>query len=105
MISGAKAQYQGTGTIDREGNYGFMLTVIDGQVDGGEDTFRMKIWDEGHPMRSSTTISWEPLRAARSDDGPWGRQYRDPRRREQLRCTQPVVRQPVSSERRLPRQC
>lgn len=48
VISGARAQYKGWGTINGQGDYGFLLTAIDGQVDGGggEDRFRLKIWDE-----------------------------------------------------------
>ena len=34
VITGAKAQCQGTGTINNAGNFGFKLTVIDGQVIG-----------------------------------------------------------------------
>jgi len=46
VIAGARAQYKGTGTINGEGEYGFMLTAIDGQVNGGGcvDKFRIKIW-------------------------------------------------------------
>ncbi|WMW25156.1 PKD domain-containing protein [Methanolobus sediminis] len=43
VIAGQKAQYKGTGTINGEGNYGFMVTAID--ADDG-DKFRMKIWDK-----------------------------------------------------------
>ena len=48
MVSGAKAQCQGSGTINGTGNYGFLLTIIDGQAPGGggTDKFRMKIWDK-----------------------------------------------------------
>ena len=48
VIAGAKAQYKGTGTINGVGNFGFMLTVTDGQVSGGgrADKFRNKIWDK-----------------------------------------------------------
>lgn len=48
VISGAKAQYKGTGTINNGGSYGFMLTAIDGQINGGggTDKFRIKIWDK-----------------------------------------------------------
>jgi outer membrane protein assembly factor BamB len=48
VIAGARAQYKGTGTINGEGNYGFMLTAIDGQSQGGggADKFRIKIWDK-----------------------------------------------------------
>jgi len=47
VISGSKAQFKGYGTINGEGEYGFMLTVIDGQLknDGTSDKFRIKIWD------------------------------------------------------------
>jgi subtilisin family serine protease len=47
VISGARAQYKGTGTINGAGNYGFMLTAIDGGLLGGgqPDRFRIKIWD------------------------------------------------------------
>lgn len=47
VIAGAKAQYKGTGTINGLGNYGFILTATDGQINGGGDIdkFRMKITD------------------------------------------------------------
>jgi hypothetical protein len=47
VIAGARAQYKGTGAIDGEGDYGFLLTAVDGQVagGGGVDRFRIKIWD------------------------------------------------------------
>jgi hypothetical protein len=46
VVSGARAQYKGVGTINGAGNYGFLLTAIDGQLKGGggTDKFRMKIW-------------------------------------------------------------
>jgi hypothetical protein len=49
VIAGARAQYKGTGTINGSGEYGFLLTVIDGQINGGGgiDKFRIKIWDKG----------------------------------------------------------
>lgn len=48
VIAGARAQYKGTGTINGEGEYGFMLTAVDGQINGGggSDKFRIKIWDK-----------------------------------------------------------
>jgi titin len=48
VVAGARAHYKGEGTINDAGNYGFLLTVIDGQVNGGggTDKFRMKIWDK-----------------------------------------------------------
>jgi hypothetical protein len=48
VVSGAKAQYKGSGTINGAGNYGFLLTATDGQVTGGggTDKFRIKIWSK-----------------------------------------------------------
>ena len=47
VIAGAKAQYKGTGTINGKGSYRFMLTAIDGKINGsgGVDKFRIKIWN------------------------------------------------------------
>ena len=47
VVAGARAQFKGEGTINGAGNYGFMLTAIDGQINGGggADKFRIKIWD------------------------------------------------------------
>lgn len=47
MISGPEAQHKGLGTINGSGEYGFLLTANDGQVNGGGevDRFRIKIWD------------------------------------------------------------
>jgi len=47
VVSGAKAQYKGSGTINGSGDYGFLLTATDGQVTGGGgvDKFRIKIWN------------------------------------------------------------
>jgi len=48
VVAGARAQYKGTGTVNGSGDYGFMLTAIDGQLNGGggADKFRIKIWDK-----------------------------------------------------------
>jgi hypothetical protein len=48
VIAGARSQFKGTGTINGSGNYGFMLSAVDGQVNGGGgiDRFRIKIWDK-----------------------------------------------------------
>jgi uncharacterized repeat protein (TIGR01451 family) len=45
VVSGARAQYKGVGTINGAGNYGFLLTAIDSQINGGGnvDKFRIKI--------------------------------------------------------------
>ncbi len=48
MVSGARAQFKGVGTINGAGTYGFLLTAIDGQLNGGggTDKFRIKIWEK-----------------------------------------------------------
>jgi len=48
VVSGPKAQYKGTGTINGTGDYGFLLTATDGVLPGGGgvDRFRIKIWDK-----------------------------------------------------------
>lgn len=48
VVSGARAQYKGWGTINGAGDHGFILTAIDGQVagGGGSDKFRIKIWQK-----------------------------------------------------------
>jgi hypothetical protein len=50
VISGAKARYHGTGSVNGTPGYGFELTAWDGQVTGagGVDRFRIKIW-QGNP--------------------------------------------------------
>jgi probable HAF family extracellular repeat protein len=46
VVSGARAQYKGIGTINGTGNYQFLLTAVDGAISGGggKDRFRIKIW-------------------------------------------------------------
>ncbi len=48
VVSGARAQYKGSGAINGMGDYGFILTAVDGQITGsvGVDKFRMKIWNK-----------------------------------------------------------
>ncbi|MGH3651314.1 MAG: Ig-like domain-containing protein, partial [Acidimicrobiia bacterium] len=47
VVAGARGQFKGVGTIDGAGDYGFLLTAIDGARSGGGgvDKFRIKIWD------------------------------------------------------------
>ncbi|HEX9958624.1 MAG TPA: T9SS type A sorting domain-containing protein, partial [Fibrella sp.] len=53
-VAGARAQFKGTGTINGTGDYGFLLTAIDGKLNGGGgvDKFRIKIWNKttGDPV-------------------------------------------------------
>ena len=47
VVAGKKAMYKGVGTINGEREYKFMLSAIDGDLQGGDgiDMFRIKIWD------------------------------------------------------------
>jgi hypothetical protein len=47
VVTNAKAQLQGSGTIAGAGPYEFSLTVVDGDAvsGGGKDRIRMKIWE------------------------------------------------------------
>ena len=45
IVSGPRSQFMGTGTINGAGEYGFFISVIDGKISGGEDLFRIMIWD------------------------------------------------------------
>jgi hypothetical protein len=48
VVAGRSAKYKGIGTINGGGDYAFMLTAIDGDLQGGGgvDRFRIKIWDK-----------------------------------------------------------
>ena len=42
MVSGSRAQFKGSGQLNGSGDYGFLITAIDGTT----DEFRIKIWDK-----------------------------------------------------------
>jgi hypothetical protein len=47
VVTGDKGQLRGSGTINDAGDYGFLLTVVDGGTPGAAgDRLRMKIWDK-----------------------------------------------------------
>lgn len=48
VVSGARAQYKGAGTVNGRTGYSFLLTAVDGTVSGGggTDAFRIKITDD-----------------------------------------------------------
>jgi hypothetical protein len=41
VVSGSKAQYKGTGTVNGASGFSFMITAVDGST----DKFRMKVWN------------------------------------------------------------
>jgi len=47
VVAGSRAQFKGYGTVNGAGDFGFLLTAIDGHLNGGggTDAFRIKIWD------------------------------------------------------------
>jgi len=47
VAAGSKGQVRGTATINQAGSFGFLLTVVDGQLPGGGgvDRVRLKVWD------------------------------------------------------------
>ena len=70
VIAGAKAQFKGTGTINGEGNYGFMITAIDADINNNdshtEDKFRIKIWDKNN----ADTVVYDNKMGAADDADP-----------------------------------
>jgi hypothetical protein len=57
VISGAKGQYKGYGTINGAGNYRFVLTIEDGDLKGtGIDKFRIRIWGDGSDLGGSGVV-------------------------------------------------
>jgi hypothetical protein len=48
VVSGYKAQYRGTGTVNGVAGYRFLVTVIDGKQagGGGVDRIRLKVWSD-----------------------------------------------------------
>ena len=50
VIAGHKAMYKGIGTINGDGNFGFMISAIDEKLtpNTAVDMFRIKIWDKNN---------------------------------------------------------
>ena len=50
VVAGHKAMYKGTGTVNGDGDYGFLLSAIDADINQSDafevDRFRIKIWDK-----------------------------------------------------------
>jgi hypothetical protein len=67
VVSGPKSQYKGSGTINGNGNYGFILTAVDGEIAGGGgiDKFRIKIWD-----KTTDNIIYDNQMGATDDSSP-----------------------------------
>ena len=61
VVAGTKAQFKGSGTINGTGNYGFMLSA----VDGSPDKFRIKIWD-----KATGIVVYDNMFGAGDDSSP-----------------------------------
>jgi hypothetical protein len=68
VVAGRKAMYKGTGTINNQGNYGFILSAIDGNLQGGDghDRFRIKIWDKNQ----NDLVIYDNMIGAGDNDDP-----------------------------------
>jgi YVTN family beta-propeller protein len=70
VVAGGKAQYKGSGTVNGGGEYGFLLTAVDGDRNGGggSDKFRIKIWDKTKGDGSNGVVYDNLLNAPDSND-------------------------------------
>ncbi|PHN02711.1 LamG-like jellyroll fold domain-containing protein [Flavilitoribacter nigricans] len=50
VVAGENAKFKGSGLVNELGDYGFMLTAVDGALKNpiGPDKFRIKIWDKAN---------------------------------------------------------
>ena len=67
VVAGARALFKGEGSINGQpAQYGFLLTAVDGQVNGGggADRFRLKIWD-----KTTDLVIYDNERGAAEDNG------------------------------------
>ena len=64
VVACARAQYKGSGMVNGAGEYGFLLTAIDGEQPGGGgvDKFRIKIWN-----KASGVVVYENVVGASED--------------------------------------
>jgi hypothetical protein len=66
VVSGCKAQYRGTGTVNGESGYKFLLTAYDAQINGcgTSDRFRIKVWRDN----AGAAVVYDNNSSASSDD-------------------------------------
>jgi probable HAF family extracellular repeat protein len=65
VVSGSKANYRGTGTINGSGSYRFLLSAIDGTGADEFDKVRIKIWDD-----ATGSVVYDNQRGAADDTNP-----------------------------------
>jgi len=68
VIAGHKAMYKGTGTINGEGNFGFLLSAVDEALTPSTDVdlFRIKIWD----MENNDAVVYDNQMSDNDDADP-----------------------------------
>jgi chitodextrinase len=70
VVAGARAKFKGTGTINGQGEYKFMLTAIDADINENDnfdaDRFRIKIWTED--AEGNETVVYDNALGDDSDD-------------------------------------
>jgi hypothetical protein len=67
VVAGKQAKFEGSGKINNQGDYGFILSAKDGDLQGGDgiDRFRIKIWD-----KATNTIIYDSQMGASDNAGP-----------------------------------
>jgi len=65
VVTGSRAQVRGTGSLDGQGGYGFLLSVVDASGSGGQDVVRMKIW-----RLQSGEVIYDSLMGHTDDEAP-----------------------------------
>jgi hypothetical protein len=67
VVAGARAQYKGVGRINGKGDFGFLITAANGQVngEGSHAKLRMKIWE-----RASGKVVYDNQLGAPDDANP-----------------------------------
>ncbi len=65
VVSGPRAMFKGTGTINGSGSYGFLISVIDEKLTPSTavDLFRIKIWD----LENDDTVIYDNQTGCESD--------------------------------------
>ena len=100
VVSGNRCQYHGTGTINGTGNYSFVLTCIDGKINGGDgvDHFRIKIMDTtGGAVYDNQINTTDDAGLTSERDSAWRRQHHDPH--QVARAAEPEPARPKGPRR------
>lgn len=66
VFSGAQATFTGTGKVNGSGNYGFLLSVLDGHATKTSDKLRIKIWNKNQ----ANAVFYDSQMGAADDASP-----------------------------------